>query len=142
MLVHIIKSFKTQWKNDFYPLRRIINCALKRIPDLSYLSTGTILSMVWVDVRILFVCRFFFFLFSVKLYRVNMLRKTHFFSCLLFTFWFNFIKSTNFDFLVILKATKLKKFIQNLWIFAQNNCKWCVIFHVFFHNEICLFDVF
>lgn len=35
--------------------RRIINCSLKKIPDLSFLSTGTILNMVWVNVRILFI---------------------------------------------------------------------------------------
>lgn len=45
----------------FPSFRRIINCALKRIPDMSYLSTGTgrptILNMVWVYVRLfLFFC--------------------------------------------------------------------------------------
>lgn len=39
--------------------RRIINCALKRIPDLSYLSSGTILNMVWVNVRIFIWCCYF-----------------------------------------------------------------------------------
>lgn len=33
--------------------RRIINCSLKKIPDLSpFLLTGSILNMVWVNVRI------------------------------------------------------------------------------------------
>lgn len=40
-------SLKILIENPVFPLlRRIINCALKRIPDMSYLSTGTILNMV------------------------------------------------------------------------------------------------